>query len=112
MAEKAIIEFLHPVNKQPVYITERLTQRDLELPDNSRGLAMHTVTYNCAPQVFVSKADGGFRRHKLVDMKDANQIFKNKNPMMARLANNVRNQNPRVVQINQKTTFLALLLFQ
>ena len=61
---------------------------------------MYTVTYKCAPRVFVSKADGGFQRHNLVDMKDANQIFKNRNPMMARQANRVRNQNPRVVQNN------------
>ena len=61
---------------------------------------MYTVTYKCAPQVFVSKADGGFQRHNLVDMKDANQIFKNRNPMMARQANRVRNQNPRVVHNN------------
>ena len=85
-----------------MYITEKLTQRDSELLDYSRGLGMYTVTYNCAPQVFVSKADGGFQRHILVDMKDADQIFKNKNPMMARQAKNVRNQNPRVVQNNQK----------
>ena len=72
----------------------RLTQRDSELLDYSRGLGMCTVTYKCAPQVFVSKADGGFQRHNLVDMKDADKIFKNRNPMMARQANNVRNQNP------------------
>ena len=59
---------------------------------------MYTVTYNCAPQVFVSKADGGFQRQNLVDIKDADQIFKNKNPMMARQANNARKQNPRVIQ--------------
>ena len=51
---------------------------------------MYTVTYKCAPQVFVSKADGGFQRHNLVDMKDADQIFKIRNPMMARQANSVR----------------------
>ena len=50
---------------------------------------------------FVSKADGGFQRHNLVDIKDADQIFKNKNPIMARQANNARKQNPRVVQNNQ-----------
>ena len=61
---------------------------------------MYTVTYKCAPQVFVSKADGGFQRHNLVEMKDADQIFKIRNPMMARQANSVRNQNPRVVQNN------------
>ena len=94
-----------------MYITERLTQRDSELLDYSRGLGMYTVTYNCAPQVFVSKADGGFQRHNLVDMKDADQVFKNKNPMMVRQANNVRNQNARVVQNNQNN-FRALLLFQ
>ena len=104
-------DFLHTVNKQPVYITERLTQRDSELLDYSPGLGMYPVTYNCAPQVFVSKADGGFQRHNLVDIKDADQIFKNKNPMMARQANNARKQNPRVAQ-KIKTTFLALLLFQ
>ena len=96
-------DFLHPVNKQPVYITERITQRDSELLDYSRGLGMYTVTYNCAPQVFVSKADGGFQRHNLVDIKDADQIFKNKNPMMARQANNARKQNSRVVQNNQNS---------
>ena len=96
--KKLLKDFLHPVNKQPVYITERLTQRDSELLDYSRGLGMYTVTYNCAPQVFVSKADGGFQRHNLVDIKDADQIFKNKNPMMARQANNVRKQNPRVIK--------------
>ena len=94
-------EFLHPVNRQPVYITERLTQRDSELFDYSRGLRMYTVTFNCAPQIFVSKANGGFQRHNLVDMKDADQIFKNKNPMITRQAINVRNQNPRGVQNNQ-----------
>ena len=47
------------------------------------------------------KADGGFQRQNLVDMKDADQIFKNKNPMIARQAKNVRNQNPRVVQNHQ-----------
>ena len=92
---------MHPVNKQPVYITERLTQRDSELLGYSRGLRMYTVKYNCAPQVFVSKADGGFRRHNLVDIKDADQIFKNKNPTISRQANNARKQNPRVVQNNQ-----------
>ena len=94
-------EFLHPVNRQPVYITEKRTQRDSKLFDYSRGLRMYTVTFNCAPQIFVSKANGGFQRHNLVDMKDADQIFKNKNPMMTRQANNVRNQNPRGVQNNQ-----------
>ena len=94
-------DFLHPVNKQPVYITETLTQRDSELLDYSRGLGMYTVTYNCAPPVFVSKADSSFQRHKLVDMKDAEQIFKNKSPMMTRQAYKVRNQNLRVVQNNQ-----------
>ena len=34
-------------------------------------------------------------------MKDADQIFKNKNPMIARQAKNVRNQNPRLVQNHQ-----------
>ena len=63
--KKLLKVFLHPVNKQPVYITERLTQRDSELLDYSRGLGMYTVTYNCAPQIFVSKADGGFPRHNL-----------------------------------------------
>ena len=96
--KKLLKDFLHPVNKQPVYITERLTQRDSELLDYSRGLGMYTVTYNCAPQVFVSKADGGFQRHNLVDIKDADQIFKNKNPLMARQANIARKQNPRVIQ--------------
>ena len=91
-------DFLHPVNKQPVYITERLTQRDSELLDYSRGLGMYTVTYNCAPQVFVLKADGGFQRHNLVDIKDADQIFNNKNLMMARQANNSRKQILRVLQ--------------
>ena len=99
--KNSLKDFLHPVNKQPVHITERLTQRDLELLDYSRGLRMYTVTYNCAPQVFVSKADGGFQRHNLVEIKDADHIFKNKNPMMSRQANDVRNQNPRVVQNNQ-----------
>ena len=99
--KKLLKDILHPVNKQPVYITERLTQRDSELLDCSRGLGMYTVTYNCALQVFVSKADGGFQRHNLVDIKDADQIFKNKNPMMARQTNNARRQNPRVVQNNQ-----------
>ena len=94
--KKLLKDFLHPVIKQPVYITERLTQRDSELFDYSPGLGMYTVTYNCS-QVFVSKADGGFQRHNLVDMKDADQVFKNKTPMMARQAKNVRNQNPRVV---------------
>ena len=108
---KLLNDFLHPVNKQPVYITERLTQRDSELFDYSRGLGMYTVTYNCSPQVFVSKADGGFQRHNLVDIKDADQIFKNKNPMMARQANNARKQNPRVLQNNQNN-FPTLLLFQ
>ena len=64
-----------------MYKTEKLTQRDSELLDYSRGLGMYTVTYNCAPQVFVSKADCGFQRPNLVDIKDADQIFKNKNPM-------------------------------
>ena len=90
-------DFLHPVNKQPVFILERLTQRDSELLDYFRGLQIYTVTYNCAPQVFVSKADGGFQWHNFVDIKDADQNFKNKNPMMARQANNARKQNPRVV---------------
>ena len=66
--KKLLKDFLHPVNKQPGYITERLTQRDSELLDYSRGLGMYTVTYNCAPQVFASKADGGFQRHNLVDI--------------------------------------------
>ena len=110
--KKLLKNFLHPVNKQPVYITERLTQRDSELLDCSHGLGMYTITYNWAPQVFVSKADGGFQRHNLVDIKDADQIFKNKNPMVTRQANNARNQNPRVVKKIIKTTFLALLLFQ
>ena len=99
--KKLLKVFLHPINKQRGYITERLTQRDSELLDYSRGLGMYTVTCNCAPQVFVSKADGGFQRHNLVDIKDADQIFKNKNPMMASQAINARNQNPRVVQNNQ-----------
>ena len=76
--KKLIKDFLHPVNKQPVYITERLTQRDSELLDYSQGLGMYIGTYNCAPQVFVSKADGGLQRHNLVDMKGADQIFKKK----------------------------------
>ena len=84
-----------------MYITERLTQRDSELLDYSRGLGMYTVIYNCAPQVFVSKADGGFQRYNLVDSKDNDQIIRNKNPMMARQANKVRNQNHRVVENNQ-----------
>ena len=67
----------------------------------NRGLGRYTVTYNCAPHVFVSKADGRFQRHNLVDIKDVDQIFKNKNLMMARQANNARKQNPRVVQNNQ-----------
>ena len=67
---------------------------------------MYTVTYNCAPQVFGSKVDGGFQRHNLVDIKDADQIFKNKNPMMARQANNARKQNPRVIQNIQNNFFL------
>ena len=96
--KKLLKDFLHPVNKQPVYITERHTQRDSELHDYSRGLGIYTVTNNCAPQVFVSKADGGFQRHNLIDIKDADQIFKNKNPMMARQAKNARKQNPRVIQ--------------
>ena len=91
--KKLLKDFLHPVNKQPVYKAERLTQRDSELLDYSRGLRIYTVTYNCAPQVFLSKADGGFQRHNLVDIKDADQIFKNKNPMMARQANNARKHN-------------------
>ena len=82
--KKLLKNFLHPVNKQPVYITERLTQRNSELLDYSWRLGMYTNTFNCAPQVLVSKADGGFQRHNLVDIKDADQIFKNKNPMMAR----------------------------
>ena len=65
---------------------------------------MYTVTHNCAPQVFVSKADGGFQRHNLVGIKDADQIFKNKNSMMARQANNARKQNPRAVQ-NKENNF-------
>ena len=73
--KKLLKDFLHPVNKQPMYITKVLTQRDLELLDYSQGLGMYIFTYNCAPQVFVSKADGGFRRHNLVHMKDADQIF-------------------------------------
>ena len=108
---KLLQNFLHPVYKIPLYITERLTQRDSELLDYSRGLGMYTVTYNCAPQVFLSKADGGFQRHNLVGIKDADQIFKKKNSMMPRQANNARKQNPRRYKI-KKPTFLALLLFQ
>ena len=103
--KKLLKKFLHPVNMQPVYITEKLTQRNSELLDYSRGLGMYTVTYNCAPQVYVSKTDGGFQRHNLVDIKDADQIFNNKNPMMARRENNARKQNPRVVQNNQNNFF-------
>ena len=44
--KKLLKNFLHPVNKQPVYITERLTQRDSELLDCSHGLGMYTITYN------------------------------------------------------------------
>ena len=102
-------DFLHPVNKQPVYITERITQRDSELLDLSRGLGMYTVTNNCAPKVFVSIADGEFQSHKLVNMKDADQIFKYKNPTMARQANDVRIKILEYYKIF-KTTFLALLL--
>ena len=108
--KKLFKDFLHPVNKQPVYITERLTQHDSELLDYSRSLGMYTVTYNRAPQVFVSNADGGFQRHNLVDIKDADQIFKNKNPMMARKANNARKQNPRVVQNNQNNVSRPLIV--
>ena len=61
---------------------------------------MYTVTNNCPPKVFVSIANGEFQSRKLVDMKDADQIFKNKNPTMAKQAKNARNQNPRVVQNN------------
>ena len=42
-----------------------------------------------------------FKGTTLVDIKDADQIFKNKNPMMARQANNVGKQNARVVQNNR-----------
>ena len=57
--KKLLKDFLHPVNKQPVYITERLTQRDSDLLGYSRGLGMNTVIYNCAPQLsrwWISKA--------------------------------------------------------
>ena len=108
--KKLLKDFLHPVNKQPGYIAEKLTQRESELLDYSRGLGMYTVRYNCAPQIFVSKADGGFQRHNLVDIKDADQIFKNKNPMMARQAINARNQNPRVVQNNQNNFSRPLIV--
>ena len=85
---------LNPVNKEPVYITERLTKRDSDLFDYSRGLGMYTMTYNCIPQVLIANDNGGFRRHNLVDEKDADEIFARKNPLL--LKSNARGINSTV----------------
>ena len=60
---------LSQMNKEPVYITERLRKRDSDLFDYSRGLGMYTMTYNCIPQVLIANDNGGFRRHNLTDEK-------------------------------------------
>ena len=70
------------MNKEPVYITERLTKRDSDLFDYSRGLGMYTMTVNCIPQVLIANDNGGFRRHNLIDEKDADEIFARKNPLL------------------------------
>ena len=92
--KKFLKNVLSPVNKEPVYITERLTKRDSDLFDYSRGLGMYTMTYNCITQVFIANDNGGFRRHNLIDEKDADEIFERKNPLL--LKSNSRGINSTV----------------
>ena len=84
----------NPVNKEPVYITEQLTKRDSDFFDYSRWLGMYTMTYNCIPQVLIANDNGGFRRHNLIDEKDADEIFARKNRLL--LKSNARGINSTV----------------
>ena len=71
--------YVNPANKRPVFLNERLTQRDLELKNYAKSLGMYTTTFNSAPQVLVP--NGEYQRHTLVDFKDADDIFQKKKPL-------------------------------
>ena len=73
--EKVLKNYVNPANKRPVFLNERLTQRDLEPKDYAKSLGMYTATYNSLTQGLVPNTNGGYQRHTLVDFKDADDIF-------------------------------------
>ena len=69
---------MNPADKRPVFLNERLTQRDLDLKDYAKALGMYTTTYISEPHFLVPNTNGGYQRHTSIDFKDADDIFQKK----------------------------------
>ena len=104
--KKFLKNYVNPANKRPVFLNERLTQRDLELKDYAKGLGMYTTTFNSAPQVLVPNANGGYQRHTLVDFKDADDIFQKKKPLLFK--QQMTGRNPSMFNMDNKDANLKL----
>ena len=79
MRKKSLRGFVNPLNRQPVFLYERITQHDKDLGELAEKKGCRVITNNCQPQLLVENQNGTFIPQSISRPKDINEILCLKN---------------------------------
>ena len=75
MRKKLLRGFVNPLNRQPVFLYERLPQHDKDLVDIAEKKGCRVITNNCQPQLFVENQNGMFIPQSKSRPKDIDELL-------------------------------------
>ena len=75
MRKKLLRGFVNPLNRQSVFLYERLTQHDKDLVDLAEKKGCRVITNNCQPQLLVENKNGKFIPQSISCPKDIDELL-------------------------------------